>query len=716
MGRPPAYLFVVRHGLRLDAADKQWHLSSPTPYDPPLTYIGWQQAKSLGARIGSLIRDKVNEEEAAQKLVGDIPGGRKRKRYKVVLHSSPFLRCVQTSIAISAGLAQDSTPFGSSSSSSTERPPPSPTILSPRSRPTIVPDRRDSASPSPRCPPIRRSVLRLDACFGEWLSPGYFELITPPPESVMMLASAKADLLRREDYTNYPNFSAHVHSNSQGHLWSPSDRPGSISTPPSKTSDPLDTLANSLQRSGSISGQGSQSWRSPTLTTGETNGYVSPVPHYAVNNNNTIPPGFVAHARDACVDIDYQWDSMRPPLDWGDGGIFPEEWTSMHRRFRKGLQHLIDWYSTTEKPTDMVTKTASRFARRDSVHPIDDMLDDDEDFETESIVILVSHGAGCNALIGAITHQPVLMDVAMASLTMAVRKPLKDEAGTPKSPHAVQPPGWASPERRKDTTPVYQLYDLEIFASTDHLRSVAPSSAVSRTPSVAGAVNNARGRYSNSFSSSLNNFSFNDGSASRASSANAALSSLRRGEGPANTTSKLAFNMTNGDEGGEGITSSGFHGGGITVGSGMTSFTKPPSGLARTPSIGLWSPISVRGDGAFEDDEDDEDGMLLNFSHEKETPTMKTPTATVPPPPSSHEEQQKTPVGPAAVTNGNAGKPLSGMPLSPIDMSDSASDEYFPTFPDTDSLWGGGPRPPDDADRLRDLGSAKRRWTVTERS
>ncbi|KAK3353427.1 hypothetical protein B0T25DRAFT_210715 [Lasiosphaeria hispida] len=716
MGRPPAYLFVVRHGLRLDAADKQWHLSSPTPYDPPLTYIGWQQAKSLGARIGSLIRDKVNEEEAAQKLATDVPGGRKRKRYKVVLHSSPFLRCVQTSIAISAGLAQDPTPFGSSSS--TERPPPSPPILSPRSRPTIIPDRRDSASPSPRSPPIRRSVLRLDACLGEWLSPGYFELITPPPESVMMLASAKADLLRREDYTSYPNFSGHVHSNSQGHLWSPSDRPGgSISTPPNKTSDPSDALASSLQRSGSISSQGGQSWRSSTLSPGEPDGYVSPVPHYAVSNNNTIPPGFAAHARDACVDIDYQWDSMRHPLDWGDGGTFPEEWASMHRRFRKGLQHLVDWYSTTENPTDMVTKTAPRFARRDSVHPIDDMPDEDEDVETEPIVILVSHGAGCNALIGAITHQPVLMDVAMASLTMAVRKPAKDEAGAPKSPQGVQSPGWASPERRKDTIPVYQLYDLEIFASTDHLRSVAPSPAVSRTPSVAGAVNNVRGRYSNSFSSSLNNFSFNDGAASRASSANAALSSLRRGEGSAFATSKLALNMTNGDERGGGVTSSGFHGGGITVGSGMISFTKPSSGLARTPSIGLWSPISVRGDGAFEDDEDDEDDMLLNFSHERETPTVKTPTATVPRL-NSDEDQQKTPVAPPATTNGNAGKPPRDMLLSPIDLSESANDDYFPTFPDSDGsgLWGGGPRPPDDADRLRDVSSAKRRWTVTERS
>jgi hypothetical protein len=30
------------------------------------------------------------------------------------------------------------------------------------------------------------------------------------------------------------------------------------------------------------------------------------------------------------------------------------------------------------------------------------------------------------------------------------------------------------------------------------------------------------------------------------------------------------------------------------------------------------------------------------------------------------------------------------------------------------SLWGGGPRPPGEAERIRDLSSTKRRWTVNE--
>jgi hypothetical protein len=49
---------------------------------------------------------------------------------------------------------------------------------------------------------IKKSTIRVDAFLGEWLSPDYFESITPPPSSIMMVASAKADLLRREDYSH----------------------------------------------------------------------------------------------------------------------------------------------------------------------------------------------------------------------------------------------------------------------------------------------------------------------------------------------------------------------------------------------------------------------------------------------------------------------------------------------------------------------------------
>ncbi|KAI5298003.1 hypothetical protein KEM56_004385, partial [Ascosphaera pollenicola] len=54
-GKKPAVVIIARHGTRLDSVDKHWHLTSPTPYDPPLTYGGWTQARALGAKIASLL-------------------------------------------------------------------------------------------------------------------------------------------------------------------------------------------------------------------------------------------------------------------------------------------------------------------------------------------------------------------------------------------------------------------------------------------------------------------------------------------------------------------------------------------------------------------------------------------------------------------------------------------------------------------------------------
>jgi broad specificity phosphatase PhoE len=65
MVKGPSAVFIARHGARLDASDKSWHLTSPTPYDPPLTYGGWSQAKSLGLRIAALLHQQDNEDAEA---------------------------------------------------------------------------------------------------------------------------------------------------------------------------------------------------------------------------------------------------------------------------------------------------------------------------------------------------------------------------------------------------------------------------------------------------------------------------------------------------------------------------------------------------------------------------------------------------------------------------------------------------------------------------
>jgi len=503
---------------------------------------------------------------------------------------------------------------------------------------------------------IRKSILRLDAFLGEWLSPTYFELITPPPESVMMLASAKADLLRREDYTHYPNFPSHVHSNSQGQLWGPTARSTSGSSSNEDQSNALGSMTKLVTTLPASSHTSSLSDQQGQL--GVT-GYVAPVPHYAVNNN-AIPMGYVSHARDACTMIDYQWQSTRSDLDWGDGGTFPEEWASMHKRFRAGVQSLVDWYSTAENPTRPVTKLAG-------IGPVDGSSDGDDDIETEAVVILVSHGAGCNALIGAITHQPVLMDVSMASLTMAVRKPGAESA----------------PGSSGNPPPIHELYDLKLFANTDHLRSPTLTPGASQS-SMSGALNGIRSRHS-SFSTSMNSFSWND-SSSRNSNANTALSGLRRGPAAEATIPRLSFNT-----------------GGITVGSGMTSFTATrPSNLARNGSIGLWSPLSTR----FEDEEEDDDIPVLNFGFDKPAAATNAPTA----PASSLRRDTDS-----LASNGNSA--LDRAANGGSDLSTERSPKPGPEQlgAGAGGLWG-APRPPDDADRLRDLSGSKRRWTVTERS
>ncbi|KAI3486832.1 hypothetical protein L1887_49537 [Cichorium endivia] len=55
-----------------------------------------------------------------------------------------------------------------------------------------------------------------------------------------------------------------------------------------------------------------------TLPRRETTAYVPPTPSYAVSTSDHIPRGYVAHARNATVNVDYQWDSSRYPQNWGD--------------------------------------------------------------------------------------------------------------------------------------------------------------------------------------------------------------------------------------------------------------------------------------------------------------------------------------------------------------------------------------------------------------
>lgn len=267
---------------------------------------------------------------------------------------------------------------------------------------------------------------------------------------------------------------------------------GSLQVTPKRDEDdaPLTSLSSLSQvlprrdRTSSLSSMGSNGSRHsargpnhPTLLAPAEYGvYKPPVPHYAISSSDPIPPGYVAHARDACVDVDYQWDSMREPQSWGNGGEYGEEWSSMHKRFRRGLQKMINWYKENDDPGKLM-------AKRPASPNHTDLDNEDHDDETDLVIILVSHGAGCNALIGALTNHPVLLDVGMSSLTMAVRKPTS--VHSPTSTPDATPKSHSRANSR--SLGVSDQYDVMLVANTEHLQtSTASTPSISRHSSVAG--------------------------------------------------------------------------------------------------------------------------------------------------------------------------------------------------------------------------------------
>lgn len=339
-----------------------------------------------------------------------------------------------------------------------------------------------------------RCLLRVDAFLGEWLTADYFDDITPPPSSDKLVAAAKAKLLQRGE--------AIAGTGSQpapGHFpggW------GSSSTPVSPDTDEVGKFrTNNLNAMDGVvlghhrsrAASCDTPLKNPVYVTRErglhqqlsrlnTNlnsvangGYSPPVPGYAISPSDTIPRGYVAHARDACVKIDYAWDSMREPQNWGDGAQYGEEWSAMHMRFRNGLQKMVDWYREHDKPWMRyrypVRHYSRRLNRRSSHSDKDDDDDGGDNDYTDTALVIITHGAGCNALIGGLSSQPVLIDVGTASLTMAVRKDIIEGASGGSTDHSP-----AGHHKSPMDLPVAHEYDLKVVASSDHLRpDVDPS-------------------------------------------------------------------------------------------------------------------------------------------------------------------------------------------------------------------------------------------------
>jgi broad specificity phosphatase PhoE len=406
----------------------------------------------LGVRIASLLRapeftGKLSEGHHGQSSAsGDSANLQPTPapsdlyhRYNVIVHTSPYLRCLQTAIAVGAGLNQ--------SLSETEAPE--------STKPTHVPPTGDVNTDS-------RSLLRVDSFLGEWLSPDYFDQIVPPPASDRMVASAKAELLRRGDLI----FTAREGTRAlSGHFpggWGSQSHPSSPSEEEDRRLAPRASSATSAQY-----GQRQRASTYDTLQSPQGNrtpkglgrlntdpppisdtSYVPPTPGYAISASDPIPVGYVAHARDACTKIDYQWDSMRTPF-WGTGGEYGEEWSSMHERVHDGFRRMVDWYRRQDGPSaeGIVSNGA------------------DKDRPKETVLIIITHGADCNALISSLAGHSVLLDINTASLTMAVRRDrLKSTAPLTES-------AFNSRARRDDF--VSREYALQLVASTDHLRAGA---------------------------------------------------------------------------------------------------------------------------------------------------------------------------------------------------------------------------------------------------
>lgn len=423
------------------------------------------QARALGVRIWSLLRDRqfAGQEPGSQSKYIPVSDTQPKPnptssdlshRYNVIIHTSPFLRCLHTAIGVSAGITQQHPCPGTTSRFSTTS---------------------EAPNPDSRC------LIRVDAFLGEWLSPDYYDQITPPPGSDRMVASAKGELIRRAEVISAADGSTRARP---GHFpggWGSQSHPTSPDEDENRHSQSALEYSQRQRSNTHVMAQNPvNTKRAKTLGRLDTDlppaldaSYVPPTPSYAVSASDPIPTGYVGHARDACTKIDYQWDSMRKPY-WGTGGEYGEEWGTMHERVHDGFQHMVNWYRGQETSQEC----------------------GEGETEAETVLILITHGADCNALISSLAGHSVLVDINTASLTMAVRRDRVNPA------LEMQPmPRPSEPVNQS----VSREYSLQLVASTDHLRpGINPlqltslSSPVSPSPSLPQISNyrNRLGAYS----------------------------------------------------------------------------------------------------------------------------------------------------------------------------------------------------------------------------
>lgn len=93
------------------------------------------------------------------------------------------------------------------------------------------------------------------------------------------------------------------------------------------------------------------------------------------------------------VKIDFSW----PLAKLGNAGDYGESWSVMYSRFKHGLDNLVSYYDREDK---------------------------------SRTVILVTHGAGCNPLLGSRLRTPVLFTMGLASFCMLKRHQKEEKEWT----------------------------------------------------------------------------------------------------------------------------------------------------------------------------------------------------------------------------------------------------------------------------------------------
>jgi hypothetical protein len=562
---------------------------------------------------------------------------------------------------------------------------------------TIEPVADPSLSTTPR-PYIGpdKILLRVDAFLGEWLSPDYFEDITPPPNSTMMVAGSKADLLRRGDLIR------EMARTNESKGFFPGGWAGKAAVP---TKGNLASLPAFRERSGSQGSALLQRTKSgddlAALVVPHTPAHIyePPVPSYSVSPADSIPRGYVAHAQEACIRVDYQWDSMRPPQEWGDGGEYGDEWSTMHKRFRKGLAGMMQWYRehgtlpAKDQTRGFMFKEPLRLTPAPVKNPSSSPIPgskgevDGEDDE-ELVLVLVTHGAGCNALLGAMSNQPVLIDVGLASLSMAVRR----KEPRPASESKVQ-------ERRSSVADpgMADTYDMKLLASVDHLKPGSDPSRLQSPPQARSSVSlpspSTESRRRFAASDSPVGSSFSNGDPYR--SWNSSLGSMRR-------------TMSSGSDKGY-----------------MQSNLNPKGSGSSLASTGLWSSSKITTVGAGISDDQSSPASILDFDHHdpnsKPTPDPLTTSAV-----DAHKSAPAVDgtlevIHNLTKLNTNEEKEVSDN-VAPLRtgthnrMSSNTSTGLWGAKPQTKSVQGlWGPPRLDDVYEHERGAAPKRRWTVTER-